>query len=104
MENRIDYKKLKRYKSFKSGDLRLFSDLFRDHDYDLVQIHDATPLEDSKDVIGFAGVFKWQNNKIIPLDGDIYTSQMPVIAYKKFDHKNNDGSIEKCLDILVEEW
>ncbi len=91
------YKRIKRYKDFTEAHGVVFSRLFENDDFDVVQVHDMTPC--GKDIIGFAGCFKWKDNTIVSLDGDIYSEDMNVIAYKK-------GSFEgkKCLDILVEEW
>lgn len=94
-------KKLKvnnRYKTFTFFDKAVcFKDYFKDKDYKTVQVHDMTPC--GEDILGFSGVFSWKKNQLTSLDGDSYTSQMPVWGYHEFIHEG-----EKCLDILVEEW
>jgi hypothetical protein len=77
----------------------MFCSLFNDKDYDLVQVHDMNVYDEDK-IIGFSGVFKWENNQIIPLDYDSYTPEMTVIGYEEFPTKNG----RKGLDILVESW
>jgi hypothetical protein len=101
----IDFELIKnddKYKHFTFLDKPvLFNELFKDKDYERVQINDANyyELDDEKKLFGFCGVFEWKNNELAPLDYDSYTEEMPVIAYKEF---YSDG--EKCLDILVESW
>ena len=92
----------KRYKGFHYlAKSQLFNELFHDQNFDAVQIHDANyhNVNGKKVITGFCGIFKWEDNKLSPLDNDIYTEKMPVIAYNEFSHKG-----KKCLDILVESW
>ena len=78
----------------------LFRDLFKNKAYDIVQIHDMSPISGSiLSIVGFCGQFKWNNNVIESLDGDSYTSLMPVWGYHEFIHEEN-----VCLDVLVSEW
>lgn len=83
---------------------KVFNELFKDRNYDLVQIYDMHPIHPlnmfSNDIVGFCGVFKWKDNDITPLDGDSYMDDMDVFGYKEFTTKDN----EKALDILVCEW
>ena len=89
-----------RYKNFTYLDEpEEFCELFKDQNYDVVQVHDMTPITGLGSIVGFAGQFKWQDNKLTPLDGDSYTSHMTVSGYNKF---NSNGS--KCLDVLSEDW
>ena len=76
-----------------------FCELFENQDYDVVQIHDMTPITGLGQIIGFAGQFEWQDNEITPLDGDSYTKHMTVIGYKEFE---SDG--QKCLDVISDDW
>ena len=49
-------------------------------------------------IVGFAGMFRWENGTIMSLDEDSYSS--PVIwGYKEFEEKGR-----KCLNILAEKW
>lgn len=77
----------------------LFSELFKDKNISLVQLHDVNVfgLDGKEYICGFAGTFKWKNNKIIPLDGDSYSDKMEVLGYEWFNNY-------KSIDILVKEW
>jgi hypothetical protein len=75
-----------------------FGTMFCNKDYDVVQIHDITPVGDN-DIIGFAGIFAWKDNVITSLDGDSYTPHMKICGYKEFEKDK-----ERCLDVLTEEW
>ena len=91
-------KNLERYKNFTLlEDAVAFNEFFAGKDIPVVQIHDATTIgSDHDDILGFCGVFAWENNKIQALDGDSYTADMQMIGYNWFEA---DG--RKCLDILV---
>jgi len=90
-----------RYKDFVYLDKpQEFCELFKNQNFDLVQVHDITSVGD--DIVGFAGQFKWQNNELIPLDHDSYTSHMSVWGYEKFV-LDNDNEL-KGLDILSDDW
>ena len=95
-------KKNKRYKNMHFlENPEMFHVIFRNRDYDVVQIHSASRIkEDSDEIIGFCGVFKWKDNEITSLDHDSYFKEMPVIGFEEFI----DSSGTKCLDILVKEW
>jgi len=75
-----------------------FNKYFADKNYPIVQIHSAEVFEvpDGKDIIGFCGQFAWNNNKIMPLDGDSYSETMLVYGYEEFDCDEGKG-----IDILV---
>lgn len=95
----------KRYCNFTIlDDINPFNILFRNKDIEIVQVHSAEIIDykdGEKDIVGFCGVFKWEDNKIISLDGDCYNENMEVIGYSWFRNKNNI----KCLDILVgDDW
>ena len=73
-----------------------FSALFASDNIPIVQVHSLY----DEHTLGFCGQFKWENDRIIPLDGDSYNPYMTVIAFEWFEH---DG--QKCLDILVDtDW
>lgn len=78
-----------------------FNKLFEGKNYPLVQLFDIYNYgtEDNPIITGFAGVFKWIDNTLIPLDGDSYDDDMVVIGYQKFVNNN-----EPALNILVKEW
>ena len=79
----------------------MFSEFFKDRDYDMVQIHDIRPISESiPDPIGFVGKFKWKSNTITSLDGDSYTDKMPIWGFEEYTSK--DGM--KCIDILTDNW
>jgi hypothetical protein len=89
-----------RYADFKILDTPVpFAEWAKDKYYPTVQVHDTTVHKwyDEVDILGFVGVFKWEDNALTPLDGDTYNELMPVIGYKEF----YDG-----VDILVKggEW
>ena len=93
-------KNLERYKDFTFlGHIEDFSEVFKGKDFDIVQVHDTTLISDGKDIVGFAGAFKWEGNKLTPLDGDSYTSHAQIFGYEEF---KKDGM--KGLDVLAEEW
>lgn len=101
-------KNIDRYKNFTLLDKPIkFKDLYKDENIELVQIHSIESFNiqgtDKKDIVGFCGVFKWENNNIISLDGDSYSENMKVLGYDWWS--NEDEHIEKGLDILVgEDW
>lgn len=93
-------KNLDRYKTFTLLDSpKPFSELMKNETVSLVQVHCATLINDNTDIVGFCGVFKWENNVLTPLDGDIYNPDVNVLGYDWFTDK--DGN--RCLDILVDE-
>ena len=84
-----------RYKRFVILDNPVeFKDLFIDHDIPCVQLHSLHAVDNI--IVGFCGVFKWENNEIIPLDGDSYNKHVLVYGYEWFD---------QGIDILVgDDW
>jgi len=95
-------KKSNRYSNFILLDSPIpFDELFKDKNFELVQLHSTQIIGkgDIKDIVGFCGVFYWQNNEIIPLDGDSYNKSMMVLGYEMF--KNEEENISTGLDILV---
>lgn len=85
-----------RYADFKILDTPVpFAEWAKDKNYPTVQVHDTTVFEwdSGDDIIGFVGVFAWEDNQLTSLDGDTYNTNMPVIGYEEF----NGG-----VDILVE--
>lgn len=89
------WKGLVKYQDFIEIEPTPFNILFKDKNYETVQLHDLTPLNDRSDVLGFVGSFSWNENKLTPLDGDSYYSEMLVYGYKETD---------ETLDILVKDW
>ena len=76
---------------------RLFA---TDDNYHIVQIYDLSLIPNADDIIGFAGQFKWENNKITSLDGDNYDPDMTIWGYKIF--RDDDGNT--CLTVLSNDW
>ena len=100
-------KKEDRYKDFTILEKSIkFKDLFKDVDFDVVQLHSTQVYElknGEKDIVGFCGLFKWKNNKIKPLDGDSYYDGFAVIGYKKFT--NEEDGINSGIELLVgDDW
>ena len=97
IENGLElfWKSLVRYQDFIEIEPTSFNILFKNRSYETVQLHDITPLDGMNDVPGFVGSFSWSENKLIPLDGDSYYSEMLVYGYKE-----TNG----ILDILVKDW
>lgn len=79
-----------------------FEELFKDENFDCVQLH-STHIFSYKngvqDIVGFCGVFSWINNDIKSLDGDSYSDNFKVIGYERFTTQDKD----KCIDILVDD-
>lgn len=73
-----------------------FYDLFKDKNYECVEVY----LKDDDVDSYFAGLFEWQNNLIILLDGDVYSEDMEVLSYEEFE--TND--VKNGLKIVVEEY
>ena len=87
-----------------------FKEFATDHgDIDLVQVHSTSVMELSNgecDIVGFAGQFRWRNNRLIPLDGDTYNEDMTVLGYDWFYPVADTHLLSgECLDILVgDDW
>ena len=92
-------KKLPRYKDFTIvEDLISFNEMFKDTTIKVVQVHSVEVIADT--IVGFCGVFEWDQNTLTPLDGDSYSEKVKVLGYNWFTHGN-----DKCIDILVgEDW
>ena len=93
-----------RYKNFNILDKPVsLKEFAKDRDYPYIQVHSAQIFKYDdiiKDIVGFCGVCKFENNRVEPLDGDSYSDDMEILAYADFECE--DG--EKGLDILVEDW
>lgn len=89
------WKKLPAYEDFIETEPTPFNLLFKDKYYEVVQLHDITPLNDINDIIGFVGGFSWINNKLTPSDGDSYYPETLVYGYKETD---------EALHVLVKDW
>ncbi len=77
-----------------------FSTLFKNKDYEVVQVHSTEPIiieNKTVDIVGFCGVFSWIGNNLKPLDQDIYNKDVLVLGYNEF----KNGYTENCIDILV---
>lgn len=77
-----------------------FSTYANNDHYHIVQIYDLTIAPNADDILGFAGQFRWENNKITSLDGDSYNPDMTIWGYKIF--RDDDGNT--CLDVLTCDW
>lgn len=85
-----------RYEDFKILDNPVkFKEMFADKDFSRVQLH-STQVYQDKYIVGFCGVFEWQNNKIIPLDSDSYSDNTTVLGYDTYEDEGDE-----CLEILV---
>ena len=78
-----------------------FNELFRDKNYELVQVHLRNVLGDKEDEI-FVGVFKWENNVLNSLDGDCYNPEMEVLEFEEF--VNEEARVKNGLAIIVKEF
>ena len=89
---------IKRYTNFTIvNDPKPFSEMFKDRPIPLVQVHLMQRLDQSNDIVGFAGAFRWDDNVAHALDGDTYNANALVYAYNWFT--DDDGNM--CLDICV---
>ena len=81
-----------------------FKDLFKDENFDCVQLHSAQIFSYKngiKDIVGFCGAFSWMNNVIKSLDGDSYNDSVAVLGYERFTIKDKNN----CIDTLVgDDW
>ena len=80
-----------------------FNELFKDQNFDLVQVHSTELIgsntNSDKDIVGFCGIFEWKNNTLKSLDGDSYNESMNVIGYETIT--NEKENITAGIDILV---
>lgn len=74
-----------------------FNKLFKNQNFEVVQLHDIRTIENFPGIIGFCGAFKWNDNKIENIDSDTYYEDTLVYGYSIF----NDG---EAIDILVKDW
>lgn len=77
-----------------------FSTFAKDDNYYIVQVYDLTIAPNADDIAGFAGQFRWENNKLTSLDGDSYNSDMTIWGYKIF----RDDDEATCLNVLTCDW
>lgn len=77
-----------------------FNKVFSDQDIPLVQLHSIQVCgKKNKDIVGFCGCFRWEDNKAISLDGDSYSEDEMIYGFSWFTYEG-----DRCLDILVEDW
>lgn len=75
-----------------------FNKVFSDQDIPLVQLHSIQVYgKKNKDIVGFCGCFKWENNEVISLDGDSYSEDEMIYGFSWFTYEG-----DRCLDILVD--
>lgn len=75
-------------------------DLIKDKDYDYISYR--LTMKDKSESF-FAGCFKSENGKIIPLDGDVYSLDEEVLRYEEWS-KPEEG-INKGLTVVVDyDW
>ena len=75
-------------------------DLIKDKDYDYISYR--LTMKDKSESF-FAGCFKSENGKIIPLDGDVYSLDEEVLRYEEWS-KPEEG-IYKGLTVVVDyDW
>lgn len=73
-------------------------DLIKNKDYDYVEYRVTIPSADGQNDI-FAGAFRTESGKIIPLDGDIYDQNKEVI--KSEEWSDLEKGIKNGLTITV---
>ena len=75
-----------------------FNKLFRDKDFDCVQLHSLQEVKGAEgNIFGFCGVFEWKDNTLKSLDYDTYYEDTLVYGYSEFSTKDT----KKGLDILT---
>lgn len=72
-------------------------DLIKNKDYDYVEYRVTIPSADGQNI--FAGAFRTESGKIIPLDGDIYDQNKEVI--KSEEWSDLEKGIKNGLTITV---
>lgn len=81
------------------GKRRTIKDLIKEKDYDYVSYRITFP--DGEDI--FAGCFRSNSGKIIPLDGDIYSDDEEVFRYEEWELP--EEGIKAGLTVTVKgEW
>lgn len=73
-------------------------DLIKNKDYDYVEYRVTIPSADRQDDI-FAGAFRTESGKIIPLDVDIYDQNKKVIELEEWSDLEN--GIKNGLTVIV---
>lgn len=73
-------------------------DLINNKDYDYVEYRVTIPSADGQDDI-FAGAFRTESGKIMPLDGDIYDQNKEIIKLEEWS--NPEKRIKNGLTIIV---
>ena len=73
-------------------------DLIKNKDYDYVEYRVAIPSADEQKDI-FAGAFRTESGKIIPLEGDIYDQNKKVIELEEWS--DLEKGIKNGLTIIV---
>lgn len=73
-------------------------DLIKNKDYDYVEYRIAIPSANEPDDI-FAGAFRTEAGKIIPLDGDIYNQNKEVIESEEWSDLEN--GIKNGFTVIV---
>lgn len=95
----IEAKKLDRYKEFTILEKPIkLNEILKNSEFVIVQVHSLYNCLGS--ILGYVGVFAWENNQLINIDGDTYNPNMLVYGYKEF----SSGNIERGIDILVKDW
>ena len=88
--------KYKNYIFFKENEK--FNKIFLGQAISLVQTHYLMIHADNTDKISeVEGTFRWENNEIISLNGDVFSPETLVMGYKWSEDN-------KILDILTDEW
>lgn len=77
-----------------------FSTYFKNDRYHIVQVYDLSIIPSADDIVGFAGQFRWENDKITSLDGDSYSPDMTIWGYEIC--RDDDGNT--CLTVLSNDW
>lgn len=86
--------------SFSNPTSTPFSTFAKNDRYHIVQVYDLSIVPSADSIVGFAGQFRWENNKLISLDGDSYNSDMTIWGYKIF----RNGDEVTCLNVLTCDW